>query len=100
MKKKWIKLIILATIVVIVILVSKRFFVQTKPTNSVPEQIAQKEPVEWHGNYIWDGTTENNQWMCFRKKVDLTRRRNPKSRRTNCRGFQKLGIHQWRNGHS
>lgn len=34
-----------------------------------PEEI--KEPVEWHGNYIWDGTNENNTWMCFRKKVDL-----------------------------
>ncbi len=73
MKKKWIKLIILAIAVVIVILVAKRFFVQTEPVNSVPEQIAQKEPVEWHGNYIWDGTTENNQWMCFRKRVDLTK---------------------------
>lgn len=73
MKKKWIKLIILAIAVVIVILVARRFFVQTEPVNSVPEQIAQKEPVEWHGNYIWDGTTENNQWMCFRKRVDLTK---------------------------
>ena len=87
MKKKWMKLIILAIVVVIVIFVSKRFFVQTEPVNSVPEQSAQKEPVEWHGNYIWDGTTENNQWMCFRKKVDLTRGRNPKRRCTNCRRF-------------
>ena len=33
------------------------------------------EPVEpsleWHGNYIWDASTENNTWMCFRKKVNL-----------------------------
>ena len=93
MKKKWIKLVILVTIIVILIFVSKRFFVQVEPTNSVTEEIIQKEPVEWHGNYIWDGTTENNQWMCFRKKVDLTRGRNPKRRCTNCRGFQILVIY-------
>ena len=30
-----------------------------------------KEPVEWHANYIWDNSTDNNTWMCFRKKVNI-----------------------------
>lgn len=37
------------------------------------EEVVEKEPVVWQANYIWNGTTEKDQWMCFRKTVDLTK---------------------------
>lgn len=72
MKKNWLKLIFVIVVVVILIFVAKKFWKPSEQTINTLEQFAEKKPVEWHANYIWDGTTENNQWMCFRKSVDLT----------------------------
>lgn len=70
MKKK----ITVALILIIIVSVISIIFI---PKDNQPEiqetstQPVEKQPVEWHGNYIWDGSTDNNTWMCFRKKVNL-----------------------------
>ena len=73
MKKKWIKSIIVIIIMIVSsIIICKKFLIQSVQTSNIPEEILIKEPIQWHANYIWDATTQNNQWMCFRKKVNLT----------------------------
>ena len=73
MKKKWIKSIIVIIIMIVSsIIICKKFLIQSVQTSNIPEEISVKEPVQWNANYIWDATTQNNQWMCFRKKVNLT----------------------------
>lgn len=69
--------IILSMILAIGVILGITFVnvIQEEPIEEVPEIVSEvvvpKEPVEWTGNYIWDGTIEKNQWMCFRKTVDL-----------------------------
>lgn len=75
MKKK----IVICLFVIIIGLVVFMFRINTKNdiANSIEEVSAEpeiQEPLEWHGNYIWDGTADNNTWMCFRKKVNLKKK--------------------------
>lgn len=37
-------------------------------------EVVKETPLEWHGNYIWDSTNENNTWMCFRKKFNVSKK--------------------------
>lgn len=69
MKKK-IALIFVLLIIFIVIYIG---FMPKNEKENVQEVAIEpiKQPLEWHGNYIWDGSTDNNTWMCFRKKVNL-----------------------------
>lgn len=72
MKRKIIIIIMVVVgIVLAIFLVKKTNNKTAKEVQEISSEALKKEPVEWHGNYIWDGTTENNQWMCFRKTVDL-----------------------------
>lgn len=71
MKKKGV-IVLIFVILTTIILVK----MTTKPQPELQPVLAEpefhsKEPVEWHAKYIWDHTTENNSWLCFRKKVDL-----------------------------
>ena len=74
MKKIIIVLIILICIVSIAIFIKLNNTQSTQntiPTNAVVKEEI-KEPVEWRGNYIWDSSAEDNTWMCFRKKIEIS----------------------------
>ena len=70
------KIIIILLIIICMIGMVAFVKIQAKPVvedvatvDDVVEDV--KEPVEWHGNYIWDDSSDNNTWMCFRKKVNI-----------------------------
>ncbi len=69
MKKKIGSIFIIAMIFIVIYAI----FITKKEKETVQEVAIEpvKQPLEWHGNYIWDASTENNTWMCFRKKVNL-----------------------------
>lgn len=70
MKKKITIVVIfmIISIIIFAILIPKNKSEKIQETSSEP---VKKEPVEWHANYIWDTSSENNTWMCFRKKIDI-----------------------------
>lgn len=74
MKKK------IVLIVVIIVLVAVALFClvnKTEDSEIVQEssaEVVKYEPVEWHGNYIWDSTNINNTWMCFRKTFNVSKK--------------------------
>ena len=60
-------LIILTVIMVIVVVRNYTSLGKIQITNT--EEI--EEPIEWHGNYIWNDSNDNNSWMCCRKNIVL-----------------------------
>lgn len=71
--KKIIKLIFLIIVIILIIFT----IIMLRKKNKNIEQVSVQEveevtvPVEWHGNYIWDESSENNTWMCFRKNIKI-----------------------------
>lgn len=59
--------------IIVIILVIYAIFIQKQEKQTTQEVAIEpvKQPLEWHGNYIWATSTENNTWMCFRKTVNL-----------------------------
>ena len=51
--------------------IRKKLFLKKEPIVEKQPKQTYQEPVQWHGNYIWDETNQNNTWMCFRKKVNI-----------------------------
>ena len=62
-KVKQIGIIIIIFIIAFVAIYFKNKDKKTEQV-SIQEEKQEKLPVEWHGNYIWNNTNDNNTWMC------------------------------------
>lgn len=73
MKKRRLKLllIILAITVIAAVIIYNNHQNNIEETSADVQKNIDEIPIQWHANYIWDDSTEDNTWMCFRKKVNI-----------------------------